>query len=212
MDGTEISLPRIECVPPIPEEERSADLARMIRTAPDTENGVWVFGYGSLMWDLRFEPAESRPAALAGHRRSFCQWTVSARGTPERPGLGLAIVPGGGPCHGRAYRLDPATERDNLETVWSRELHSGTYRTEWHQMATEEGDIWAVVFMADPEHTLYLEEPPLERAATIIAGAVGRRGPCHEYLANTVRELKAMGRSDPEIEALHARVQSMLSG
>jgi cation transport protein ChaC len=212
MDGTTISLPRIDRVSPIPAEERRADLARMIETAPDTENGVWVFGYGSLMWDLRFEAAESRSAALAGHRRSFCHWTVSARGTPERPGLGLAIVPGGGPCHGRAYRLDPARERENLEALWSREVHSGTYRTEWHQLATEEGDIWAVVFMANTEHALYIEEEPLDRAAAIIAGAEGRRGPCHEYLANTVRELKAMGRSDPEIEVLHARVQSMLCG
>jgi cation transport protein ChaC len=210
MDGTGISLPRIERVPPIPEEERRADLARMIETAPDTGNGVWVFGYGSLMWDLRFAAAENRPAALAGHRRSFCHWTVSARGTPERPGLGLALVPGGGPCHGRAYRLDPASERENLEALWSREMNSGTYRTEWRQMATDEGAVWAVVFMANPEHTLYIEEPPLERAAAIIAGAEGRRGPNHQYLASTVREVRAMSRGDPEIEALHARVQSLL--
>ena len=61
---------------------------------------IWVFGYGSLIWDPRFEPAETRAATLRGCRRSFC--FDPRPSSPERPGLGLAID-AVGPVQGLAY-------------------------------------------------------------------------------------------------------------
>ena len=72
------------------DEQRALNLQETLAKSPDP-SAVWVFGYGSLIWDPRFEPAETRAAKLQGHRRSFCFFTTRGRGSPERPGLGLAI-------------------------------------------------------------------------------------------------------------------------
>lgn len=51
----------------------------------------WVFGYGSLIWDPGFPVAERAVARASGWHRSFCMRSVHHRGTPEDPGLVLAL-------------------------------------------------------------------------------------------------------------------------
>src|SRR5258706_16358769 len=59
---------------------------------------VWLFAYGSLMWNPEFDFAEGRPAFLRGHHPRFCLYSRDYRGTPERPGPGLGLPRrGGGP-------------------------------------------------------------------------------------------------------------------
>ncbi|MDX1514560.1 MAG: gamma-glutamylcyclotransferase, partial [Gammaproteobacteria bacterium] len=89
-------------------EKRASLLAQARAAAPDPAC-LRVFGYGSLMWNPCFEPAESAPARLCGYQRRFCIFTTRARGSPEKPGLGLGLIPGPGDCLGLAYRLSPAT-------------------------------------------------------------------------------------------------------
>jgi cation transport protein ChaC len=48
-----------------------------------------VFGYGSLLWNPGFEPAEQVRADLPGYLRSFCMLSIHHRGTPQDPGLVL---------------------------------------------------------------------------------------------------------------------------
>ena len=52
---------------------------------------LWVFGYGSLIWDPGFPVAERRIATLDGWHRSFCMRSIHHRGTVESPGLVLAL-------------------------------------------------------------------------------------------------------------------------
>ena len=64
---------------------------------------MWVFGYGSLLWNPGFEPIEQMRADLPGYRRSFCMLSIHHRGTPEDPGLVLALDAGrDGGCLRRA--------------------------------------------------------------------------------------------------------------
>ena len=46
---------------------------------------IWVFGYGSLIWDPGFACAEALVARLDGWHRSFCMWSVHYRGTAAAP-------------------------------------------------------------------------------------------------------------------------------
>ena len=93
---------------------------------------VWVFGYGSLIWNPVFAPAERRRAVLHDFRRAFCFWTVSARGTPERPGLGLGLEAApGARCGGVALKIDGATETADIERLWAREMYTAVYRPAW---------------------------------------------------------------------------------
>ncbi|MCY4395878.1 MAG: gamma-glutamylcyclotransferase [Rhodospirillaceae bacterium] len=177
---------------------------------------VWVFGYGSLIWNPGFAPAESRHALLAGYHRAFCFWTMSARGTPERPGLGLGLeAKAGANCRGIAMRIDPETEAQDLEMLWGREMYSGVYRPVWVTLTptahgpAENAPFTALTFIADPDHPQYC--PPLSDAqkARIIAGAAGKFGPCADYLANVVTHLAASGEPDAELEALLEMVREL---
>ena len=178
---------------------------------------VWVFGYGSLIWNPAFEPAERRRAVLHGYRRAFCFWTVSARGTPERPGLGLGLEAApGARCGGVALRIAGATEAADIERLWAREMYSAVYQPAWVPVfaaeAPDEPDpepLTALAFVIDPAHPQYC--PPLgaDRQARIIAGAAGKFGPCADYLADMVAHLAEAGEPDAELEMLLERVRRL---
>ena len=178
---------------------------------------LWVFGYGSLIWNPAFEPAERRRAVLHGYRRAFCFWTVSARGTPERPGLGLGLEAGpGARCGGIAFRIAGATEAADLERLWAREMYSAVYRPAWVALhpagapdETDPAPLAALAFVIDPAHPQYC--PPLgaDRQARIIAGAAGKFGPCADYLAETVAHLAEAGEPDAELETVLEKVRRL---
>ena len=87
---------------------------------------VWLFAYGSLMWNPEFAFAEARPALLYGYHRRFCLYSRDYRGTPERPGLVLGLDRGGS-CHGIAYRVAPVGAAAALDRVWAREMTGQVY-------------------------------------------------------------------------------------
>ncbi len=92
---------------------------------------LWVFGYGSLIWQPGFEFIESVRGTLRGFARSFCMWSVHYRGTRQSPGLVLALkrIPGSS-CDGLAFRV-AADQRDVvLKTLRKRELVASAYREE----------------------------------------------------------------------------------
>ena len=67
---------------------------------------TWIFGYGSLMWNPGFAPAEQVLGRLTGFARSFCMWSIHHRGSPEDPGLVLALdAEENTTCDGMAFRV-----------------------------------------------------------------------------------------------------------
>src|SRR5690349_17047992 len=65
---------------------------------------IWLFGYGSLMWNPGFPYRAAEPALLKGYHRRFCVYSHRYRGTPEQPGLVLGLDRGGS-CRGIAFRI-----------------------------------------------------------------------------------------------------------
>ena len=187
------------------QEEREASLSEALkRYAPGDE--AWVFAYGSLMWNPAIEFAERQACEVKGWRRSFCFWVPLGRGTPELPGLMLALE-GGGSCEGIAYRLAPHQVRSELAILWNREMLSGVYKARWVPAKLRDGrTVTAVTFVVDPGHTQYCGDLPIERAAHHIAFAEGRRGACRDYLANTAAHARALDIHDAYIEELVDRV------
>src|SRR4051812_41640052 len=82
---------------------------------------LWVFGYGSLMWDPGFEYLRSAPAMLRGYHRSFCVCSTRYRGTPEQPGLVLGLDRGGA-CRGIGFLIADACVDAVLRNLWEREM------------------------------------------------------------------------------------------
>ena len=85
------------------DEELAASLDETLATHPADEP-LWLFGYGSLMWNPAIHYLDALPATVRGWSRRFCLWLYTARGTPEVPGLMLALDRGGVV---RAVGLDP---------------------------------------------------------------------------------------------------------
>ena len=168
---------------------------------------LWIFGYGSLIWKPGFAYDRRALARLPGYSRRFHIWTAVARGTPDNPGLGLCLEAGGGDCIGVVFRLDPAHREESLKAIWEREMVTGIYQAEWVEVSGDTGTLEALAFVVDRAHPQYAGPLPLDEAAAIVAGAQGKFGSCHDYLANTVAWLRRNNCTEPELEDLLKRVR-----
>jgi cation transport protein ChaC len=171
--------------------------------------GFWVFGYGSMIWQPGFDFADRRIATLRGYRRAFCMSSIVYRGTPEAPGLVLALDrDGAGACVGVAYRVPVAGAAATLAYLRARELVSDAYTEAWLPVAIDGGPtVEAVAYVSNPDHAQYCGGLSLEAQAEVIARAFGPRGRNVDYLLNTVDSLEALGLHDPELARLAEMVR-----
>ena len=172
---------------------------------------MWVFGYGSLLWNPGFEVAESAIASLPGYARSFCMRSIHHRGTVNDPGLVLALDEQPQTAwSGMALRVMDGVEDATLAYLRERELISSAYLEKMLDVTLSDGRVvTAVVYVIDESHEQYCGGLPLEEQAQIIAKAVGGRGPNTEYLYNTADHLRTVGLEDAELNWLHARVKTL---
>lgn len=170
---------------------------------------MWVFGYGSLLWNPGFEPAEQVVATLSGYHRSFCMLSIHHRGTQDRPGLVLALDAAQAECVGLALRVRAGEEARVLEYLRERELVSAAYLERHVPLSLADGRaVEALTYVIDPDHAQYCQFD-LETQAQMIASAVGGRGPNPDYLYNTADHLQQMGINDPDMAWLVDRVRAL---
>jgi cation transport protein ChaC len=189
------------------EAELTASLDHTLAAQP-APGDVWIFAYGSLIWNPTFHFAEQQVGRVHGWHRSFCLWTVTSRGTPERPGLTLGLDRGGS-CGGVAFRLDPAVARHELGIVWKREMIGGAYVPRWVPVKTEAGTVAAIAFAIDRNNPRYTGPIAAEKVAEVGAYAHGWLGPCSDYIYKTADALKALGIRDHGLEWLVARIRML---
>ncbi|WP_246107310.1 gamma-glutamylcyclotransferase [Puniceibacterium confluentis] len=172
---------------------------------------MWVFGYGSLLWNPGFDVVERAAATLPDYARSFCMRSIHHRGTEDAPGLVLALDEHpGAVCDGLALRVAPGQETATLEYLRERELISSAYLERMLQIRLSDGrNVQAVTYVIDAAHAQYCGGLALEEQAQIIAHAVGGRGPNTEYLFNTARHLAELGIPDAELQWLSERVEAI---
>ncbi|MEI8396006.1 MAG: gamma-glutamylcyclotransferase [Rhodospirillaceae bacterium] len=163
---------------------------------------LWVFAYGSLMWDPGFPFLETRRGLLRGYHRRFCIYSTYYRGTPEQPGLVFGLDHGGA-CRGIVFRV-AAKERDAvLDALWTREMVTAVYRPKLLPVRCEDGTlVSACAFTVDRAHAQYCRGLSLSESAALIRRGVGGRGPNLEYLANTVKHLELLGIVDHGLREL----------
>lgn len=174
---------------------------------------LWVFGYGSLLWNPGFVPVETAPARLEGYARSFCMRSIHHRGTDDIPGLVLALdAQEGSACDGLAMQMHEAKLDATMAYLRERELVSSAYLEKILPLKFADGreDI-AVTYVIDPDHVQYCGSLDLEEQARIIATAVGGRGPNSEYLFNTASHLAELGIPDADLNWLCDRVRALIA-
>ncbi|MDE0702622.1 MAG: gamma-glutamylcyclotransferase [Rhodospirillaceae bacterium] len=192
-------------VPILSDEELEASWRETLAARPGGSaargGDVWVFGYGSLIWNPAIRFVERRIARLYGYHRRFCLWTHLGRGTPERPGLMLGLEPGGS-CVGMAFRIAAEAADEEIEVVWRREMFGGAYRARWCRVATAGGPVDAIAFLIDPAHPRYADRPPEAEMVDALAHAAGPLGTTRAYLDNTLAHLAEYGIRDRPLARL----------
>jgi cation transport protein ChaC len=206
-DGTLLALARAAMPPGTimrSDAEIEADLDRTLVHHPPGAD-VWLFGYGSLMWNPAIHFVERRAAQVQGWHRRYCLWLHGGRGSPDNPGLMLALERGGS-CGGILFRIAAPEARAELLLAWRRELFTDAYRSRWVTARTADGAVQAVTFVANRAHLRYAGRLDEASVATCLASATGSLGSCVQYLAATLDTLHAMGLRDRPLERLHRLV------
>ena len=172
---------------------------------------LWVFGYGSLIWNPGFAWTRRVTARLDGFHRSFCMRSIHHRGTIDAPGLVLALdAAAGAHCAGVAFEIAPQIAEETLEYLRARELISAAYLETVQPLTLEGGArVEAVAYIIDRAHAQYCGGLPLEEQAQIIARAAGGQGRNRDYLHQTARHLSDLGLADPELDWLSHRVAAL---
>lgn len=189
-------------------EQREASLCETLARRPG-RGPVWVFGYGSLMWNPAFEFDDARAGRLTGWHRAFCLRLTAGRGTACKPGRMLALREGGETV-GMAFRI-PENELDaELPLLWKREMITGCYLPTWCHIVLDDGrEIDALVFIMDARHPLFEGDTRPEVIAPLIAGASGPLGTNAQYLFSLAQQCQKMGIVDESMERLNHLVQQL---
>jgi glutathione-specific gamma-glutamylcyclotransferase len=191
----------------------AAEHTASIQTALDQrpERGdVWLFGYGSLIWNPLIHYVEKQIGTVHGFHRCFCLWSHTGRGTKTKPGLMLGLERGGA-CRGIAFRIAEELAAAELEVVWRREMLTGAYAPRWVTVVTKGGPVPAIAFLINRDHARYAGKLPEDRIIASIAEAHGPLGACATYLFNTVAHLEELGIRDRRLERLRDRVAAKLA-
>ena len=190
-------------------DENIAAIADLLLADGPASGDVWIFAYGSLIWNPEFEHVEERLGTVTGWHRSFCiGWVRVYRGTPERPGLMLGLDRGGS-CRGVVFRLRPDSMLENLHKLLWREipfLRTENLPVRWLTVKTDQGPIRAIGFPIHRKSPAYLSGLTTETIVEALATAAGERGSMAEYLHNTISHLEQRGIHDRYLWNLQALV------
>ena len=189
-------------------EQIEASMHATLAQRPD-DSPVWLFGYGSLIWNPQIHFQHRQEAILPGWHRSFCLRLLAGRGCPQYPGRMLALQ-SGGKAQGVIYELDETTLRDELRFVWVREMVYGSYIPSWVPVHLPCGKTRsALVFIADPSHVQYQGDTSVATISPLIATASGPMGTIREYLLSLEKTLATYGIVDPYIQELASAVRAL---
>lgn len=177
----------------------------------DLSGGVWLFAYGSLIWNPLIEIAERRLGTAYGYHRRLCIRTELGRGSRSRPDLMLALNRGGA-CRGVPLRVAPELVESELELTWQREMLTSIYRPRWLKVRSAAGPVEAIAFVVNRAHSRYAGMLPDERIVNAVAAAEGLIGRCADYLFETVASLRELGICESGLASLNDRVVARCHG
>ena len=181
-------------------EYRNKTRKQAISQFNQTED-IWLFAYGSLLWNPTITYKEVQVAHLFGFHRRFCLKTILGRGTPECPGLMLALDRGGS-CKGVAYRISREIAEHELKIIWNREMVSNSYVAKVVRLKTKTSPLKAITFAMNRKDNKYSGRLSTIDTANIIARSRGPLGSSRDYLFETIDKLTEYGIMDSHLNKL----------
>lgn len=181
---------------------------------------LWVFGYGSLIWNPGFDFVDKILGFIKGYKRTFNLACIDHRGTPEHPARTCTLeTDEEAICWGIAYCVKGGIdkERKAMQYLERRECE---YDQKISVDFFKEGDSLkpavtnVLVFVSTPDpigNKYYLGPAPLEDMARQIATANGPNGYNRDYLFNMEKALASISHEDDAIIELANEVRMVLN-
>ena len=182
------------------DEERETTRRTALEGRGDKD--LWVFAYGSLMWDPGIHFSEVRRARASGYHRSFCLKSDIGRGSKERPGL-MAALDTGGQCQGLAFCISARDVEAETHLLWRREMIARAYIPRFIDLETPQGPLEALAFVMDQHAPRYVPGLSIAETARYIGTGRGPIGTSLEYLDSLVAHFAVLDIVDAELTELH---------
>jgi glutathione-specific gamma-glutamylcyclotransferase len=188
-------------------------VARIAGSHPDPDRPTQLFAYGSLIWKPEIEHSAEQTGVARGWHRAFCLRQHRFRGTPDQPGLMMALDRGG-QCRGVLYELPRGNLEIQLDRLFRREFTVKPINSmpRWITVQTASGPVKALGFVMNRASPYYAGRLPLEDVARTLAMACGHWGSGAEYLLNTVTHLESRGIHDSGLWRLQKMVAEQIEG
>lgn len=157
---------------------------------------MWVFGYGSLMWDhweQQFDGKRVEGAVLEGYRRAFNKKSVENWGSEDHPCPTLGLeTDENATCTGVAFEFPEMRSQEVREYLRDREGPSFDFAKATVRIPNGR-NVEAYVAINDPSADSYIGAKSTEEIAAMVDAARGEEGSCRSYLKNTYAKLSALG-------------------
>jgi glutathione-specific gamma-glutamylcyclotransferase len=187
-------------------EIKTAEVKSHLPHPPVHAGDMWVFGYGSLMWNPGFAFAERQPATAHGVHRRLCVYSTRYRGTPEKPGLVMGLLKGGC-CQGIAFRVLAAEVPATQAYLTDREQITKVYHEVFRPVRLRDGrSVPALCYVVDQTHRQFAGRLSAEQQLRFVEHSHGKTGPNRDYVCNTARSLKDIGVEDRTLRWLADRL------
>jgi glutathione-specific gamma-glutamylcyclotransferase len=170
---------------------------------------LWVFGYGSLIWNPGFSYKSAQLALLRGAHRSLSIISHHHRGTREQPGLVFGLTRGGS-CRGMAFEVARADWPEVRAYLDARELVTSVYRDVMRPIQLDDGRrVTALTYLVDETHEQFAGELSIDQQLAMIRAGIGISGRNVDYVLNTARHLEQLGIRDRALMAMAQRLEAL---
>ncbi|PKA57880.1 hypothetical protein AXF42_Ash012419 [Apostasia shenzhenica] len=181
---------------------------------------LWLFAYGSLVWNPGFDFDEKIIGFIKDYRRVFDLACIDHRGTPKNPARTCTLeAQQGTVCWGAAYCVKGGIEKEKAalqylerrECEYDKKTLVDFYKQEG--AALEPAVTGVLVFTSTPDkatNRYYLGPAPVQEMARQIATASGPCGNNREYLFSMEKAMFDIGHEDDYVIELAKEVRKVL--
>jgi cation transport regulator ChaC len=163
---------------------------------------IWVFGYGSLIYKVDFDYIACTTGYIKDFQRRFWQGSHDHRGTQQKPGRVLTLVPVcGAKCFGKAFHVS-ADVFDHLD---HREKNG--YLRHEVDLYLPQKVVKGLVYIADQNNPAYLGYASIEQIAKHIYHSAGPSGQNRDYVYGLADALRKHKEADEHVFAVEKQLR-----